>query len=241
MSFNLDSGLLTIESDNFTSVSAGDTKSVKNVIVLNISGPAVPLKLFASSSNISISHWTETVFISSFKGTLKGLKNRGPWNVSLKTGNLDIQEHQGALVAKCFRGNQRITKSSGTFHLHINEGSLKIIQTSGDLNFITNKAKIKLTKFKGNLKGFSHSGEIRGVVQAKEVDLSSKEGSLRMSFIGQAPRIRAYTERGRIYAPRYLHKKFSGTSTEVSGRIKGPVKKQGAVSLTSDTGNIYLH
>ena len=97
-----------------------------------------------------------------------------------------------------------------------------------------------MTKFKGNLKGFNHSGEVRGVVQAGEVDLFSKEGTLRMSFVGQAPRIRAYTERGKIYAPRYLHKKFSGASIEVLGRIKGSVKK-GTVSLTSDTGNIYIN
>ena len=239
LSFQLDEGLLTIESNKFNSKKAWSSKSSKPV-TLEISGPAVPVKLFSLSSKSSFSSWTEPVFISSLKGSITGSKNEGPWELSLKEGKINIHRHQGPLTIKSFRAHFILSSSKGSSQFHINEGHLTVKKSEGELNFTTDKAEINLTQFKGSLKGFSQSGKITASIQPETVDLFSGEGAIRIHCIGQAPEITAYTERGKIYGPKYFHKIFSGKSTKVSGRIRGPSKK-GTVSLKSDTANIYFN
>lgn len=239
-SFQVKEGILTIESNDFATKKLWNSKSSKIVLNLEISGPAVPVKLFSFSSQSSFSNWTKPVFVSGFKGSIEGVKNKGPWELSLKEGKVDIRQHQGPLSVKGFRVSYLLSLSKGNFHFHINEGHLKVKKSEGKLNFITNKAEIKLTQFKGSLKGFSQSGEVNVAIQPEEVELSSGEAVMRVHLMKQAPKIKAYTESGKIYGPKYLYKKFSGKSTEVSGQIKGSLKR-GTVYLKSDTGNIYIN
>ena len=235
----LNEGLLTIESKSFNSKKAWSSKSSKTV-TLEISGPAVPIKSFSLSSHSSFSSWTEPVFISSLKGSVTGSKNEGSWELSLKEGKINIHQHQGPLTIKSFRAHFTLSSSKGDSQFYINEGHLTVKKSEGELNFTTDKAEVKLTQFKGSLKGFSQSGTVTASIQPETVDLFSGEGAIRIHCMGQSPKIIAYTERGKIYGPKYLHKTFSGKSTKVSGRIRGPSKK-GTVSLKSDTANIYIN
>ena len=239
-SFQNKNGLLKVESKDFNSKHLWNIKSSKNPLTLEISGPSVPIKIFTFSNNSSFSKWTKPVFLSGFKGNVKAGKNIGPWEITLKEGAINIDKHQGSLSVKGFRLNSFITSSKGSFQFHTNEGELKIKKSQGELNFTTDKGKVRLTQFKGSLKGFSQSGTITAFIQPEKVDLFSRESSIRISFMGQSPRVKAYTERGKIYGPRYFYKQFSGKSIKVSGRIRGSNKK-GEVSLKSDTGNIYIN
>ena len=239
LSFQLNEGLLTVESNNFNSRKTWRSKSSKTVI-LEISGPSVPVKVFSFSSKNSFASWTEPVFVSGFKGSVTGLKNKGLWELSLREGTVDISGHQGSLSVKGFRVNFNLSMSRGDFQFHINEGQLTVGKSEGKLNFTTNRAGVKLTQFRGSLKGYSQLGEITASINPETVDLFAGEGSIRVNCMGQAPKVRAYTEKGKIYGPRYLYKKFSGKSVELSGRIRGASKK-GTVSLRSDTANIYIN
>ena len=239
--FQTNEGILTIQSSGFNSKRSWDVPSSKNFVTLEISGPARPVQLFAFSSKISFSQWTKPVFISSFKGNIKTLNTKGPWEISLKEGNINIHQHQGSLSVQGFHLKNLLTSSKGYFQFYINEGLLKMKKSKGELHFTTDKADIQLTQFKGSLKGFSQSGAITSTVQPETVELFTKKSPLRVYFMGQqAPMLTAYTEKGRIYGPRYLHKQFSGKSTTVSGRIRGSLKK-GKVFLKSKTGNIYIN
>lgn len=240
LSFHSENGLLTIVSSDFNSKKSWGSKSSRNVLALEIYGPAVPIELFSFSSKSSFSDWTKPVFVSSFKGSIEGFKNKGLWELSLKEGEVDIHHHQGPLSVKGFHVNHRLFSSKGGFKFHINEGLLEVKKSEGQLDFTTNKAKIKLTQFKGSLKGFSQSGEVTVFIQPEKVDLFAGEGAMRVYFMKQAPKVKAYTERGKIYGPRYLYKKFSGKSTEVSGQIRG-LSKKGTAVLKSDIGNIYIN
>ncbi len=239
--FHTEGGLLTIRSRNVSSKKSWRVSSSKPVLTLEISGPSVPIKIFSFFSQSSFSSWTKPVFISSFRGNIKGSKNKGSWNLSLKEGRIDIDRHQGSLSVKGFRVNHLLSSSKGRFQYHINEGQLKVEKTEGLLNFITNKAEVKLKQFEGDLKGSSQSGKITAVIQPENVDIFSGEGAVRFSFVGgYSPQITAYTERGRIYGPKYLYKKFSGKSTKLSGWFRGS-KRKGKVFLESNTGNIYIN
>ena len=241
LSFQTKKGILTIQSSGFDSKGSWDIKSSKTSVTLEISGPDRPLQIFSFSSKIFFSQWTKPVFISSFKGNINTLNTKGPWEISLREGNINIHQHQGSLSVQGFHVKNLLTSSKGRFQFYINEGLLKMKKSKGDIHFTTDKADIQLTRFKGSLKGFSQSGSITTTVQPEKVELITTESPLRVSFMGQqAPMITAYTEKGRIYGPRYLHKQFSGKSTTVSGRIKGSLKK-GKVFLQSKTGNIYIN
>ena len=218
-----------------------DFKSSKKPIRLDITGPSAQLKLFAFSSQAVFSRWTKPVFISSFKGSFKSEQSRGHWEISLKEGSVNMNKHQGSLTGKAFNAHYLMTSCKGNFKFHINEGSLNIKKSKGNLYWTTDKAQTKLAHFQGNVTGSSQSGSIQASLQAETVNMASKNGSIRIHFMGgQAPQIKAKTEQGKIYGGRLLHKQFSGKSTTVSGRMKGSVKK-GKVSLKSETGNIYLN
>ena len=238
LSFQNKKNILSFYSKDF--YSKKDFESPKKPIRMEISGPSANLKLFTFSLQAFFSHWIKPVFISSFKGRLKAIQNKGPWEISLKEGIVNMHKHQGSLTGKAFNVNYFITSCEGNFKFHLNEGILNLKNSRGSLHWTTDKTKIKLTQFKGNITGSSQSGSIQASLQAETVNMTSKEGPIRIHFIGHAPQIKAWTEKGKIYGGRYLHKQFLGKSTKVSGRIKGTIKK-GAVSLKSETGNIYLN
>lgn len=232
--------ILSIQSSNFNSKKLWNSPVPKTLPVLEISGPSLPIQLYSFFSKSDFSHWTKPVFISSFKGHIKASKSKSPWEISLKEGSIHVHQQKGPLSVKGFNVNLSLNSSEGDFQFFLNEGQLRVKKSKGALNFITDKAKIHLTQFKGSLEGSSQSGAVTATIQPETVNLFTDKSPLRISFMGQAPRITAYTEKGKIYGARHLYKQFSGKSTKVSGRVRGSVKK-GTVSLKTETGNIYIN
>ena len=240
LDFQLEQGKLLIKSQNFSSKQAWSDKKTKKSLNLEISGPSKPLQIVSFSSNISISGWTKPVFISSFKADIKANNTKGAWQISLKKGNINMTQHKSALKVKSLQTRLKLDKSAGSFDFQVNEGKITIKNSKGQVNFTNDKAKIQLTQFTGSFKGFSRSGAVQAGIQANEVDVSTEEGLVRLYFIKQGPLVKAHTEEGKIYAPKYFYKKFSGKSTSVSGRIRSKLKK-GQVSVKTERGNIYIN
>ena len=236
-------GILSLEAKDFSSKKAWkDPLDKEKLLVLEISGGSntLPLRIFARSIQASVSHWDQAVFVSAFEGSLNALGNRGPWQISLKDGELNIRKHKGQLRLKGSDLKILVSESQGSSTLRLNEGALKFKKWQGDLDFIGNRADLRLQQFKGRLKGKSQSGQLRASIQPENVEWSSRQGDIRLTFIKQAAKVTAYTERGKIYGARHLSREFSGKSTKILGWLKGRPKK-GFVSLSSETGNIYLN
>ena len=231
---------LIARSKNFSSKKAWSDKNKAKSIDLTISGPSNNLQIFSMNSSNTISNWTQPVFISSFKSQIKAVNTKGPWQISLKEGAINMAKHKSSLNVKAFQANLKLSHSEGDFAFLLNEGQITVRKSKGSIHFTNDKSKIRLTQFKGSLKGFSRSGAVRASIQADSVDISTEEGNVRLYFVQQGPKVKAYTERGKIYAPRYFYKKFSGKSTRVSGNIKAKINK-GSVSVKTDRGNIYLN
>ncbi|MDE0092294.1 MAG: hypothetical protein OXN83_03295 [Oligoflexia bacterium] len=231
---------LVIKSQDFSSKKAWSNKNKEKPLELEISGPSKNLQIFSLFSDISISNWSQPVFISSFKSQIKSVNTKGSWHISLKEGAVNMKKHKSPLSVKAFKIHFNLNHSEGHFNFQVNEGKIAIKRSKGRMNFMSDKSKIQLTQFIGNLKGFNRLGEIRATIQADQVDISTEEGAVRFYFIKQGPKITAYTETGKIYAPRYFYKKFSGKSTQASGRIKAKIKK-GYVSVKTERGNIYIN
>ena len=233
-------GVLTIQDNHFNLKNSWKNSSERALAKLEITGPALPLKVFALSVNTSFSSWKESVFISSFKGFLKGSHNKGAWNIYFKEGVLNLNQQKGSLFVRGFRINSNLKSGRGDFQFFMNEGSLNVSNFEGHFQFLTDKAKTFLKNLKGSLKGSSQSGDLNVSIKPEKVDLFVEEAATRLYFMGQAPKIKAHTEKGKIYGSKYLYKKFSGKSTTVSGRIKG-LSKKGEVFVQSNTGNIYIN
>ena len=238
--FQIEKEKLMIKSKNFSSKKAWSDKNKEKNIDLTISGPSNNLQIFSMSSSLSISHWTQPVFISSFKSQIKSFNTKGLWQISLKEGAINMTKHKSPLNVKAFQANLKLSNSEGDFDFLVNEGKITVRKSKGSVHFTNDKSKIQLTQFKGSLKGFSRTGAVQAGIQADSVDVSTEEGHVRLYFIQQGPKVKAYTERGKIYAPRYFYKKFSGKSTQVSGNIKAKINK-GKVSVKTERGNIYLN
>ena len=240
LNFQVEKEKLIAQSKNFSSKSAWTDKNKEKSIDLTITGPSKKLQIFSKNSNLSISDWIQSVFISSFKSQIKSVNTKGSWEISLKEGTLNMTKHKSPLNIKAFQANLKLSHSEGSFDFQVNEGKITVKKSKGSVYFNNDKSKIRLTQFKGSLKGFSRAGAVQASIQADSVDVSTEEGNIRLYFIQQGPKVRAYTERGKIYAPRYFYKKFSGKSTRVSGNIKAKINK-GNVSVKTERGNIYLN
>ena len=240
LDFQIVQDKLFIKTKDFSSKKAWSDKTSKKNLNLEIFGPSNDLQIFSFYSNISISNWLKPVFISSFKAQIKANNTKGAWQISLKEGKITMTRHKSPLKLKSFQSQSRLIKSEGNFDFQVNEGKITIKNSKGQVNFITDKAKIQLTQFQGDLKGFSRLGPIQASLQANEVDVSTEEGSVRLYFIKHGPKVKAYTEEGKIYAPRYFYKKFSGKSSLASGRMKSGIKK-GKANIKTERGNISIN
>ena len=207
---------------------------------LTIKGPSVPINFYLSSASIKISNWKDPVYIFLFQGQVEGVKNKGDWNLVLKKGKVTSVEHEGNVSLKSFSVESLFKKFKGSFDVQFNEGSFKVSRGEGDVSFISDKGKISVSRFEGSLKGETVSGNVAASIKPKSVDVFSKSGRLNFYFRKTGPRVSAYSEKGKVYAPKYFYKKYSGTSLKASGRLKG-IPKKGEVHLKTDTGNISFY
>ena len=240
LDFQIETGKLFIKSQDFSFQKAWSNKNAKKSLNLEISGPSKDLQVFSFVSHISISGWTQPVFISSFKSQITSNHTKGSWQISLKEGAVNMTKHKSPLKIKSLQARLNINRSEGDFDFQVNEGKITVRKSKGQVSFTNDKSKIQLTQFIGSLKGFSRLGSIRAGIQANQVNVSTEEGTVRLYFIKQGPKVKAYTEKGKIYAPKYFYKKFSGKSTHVSGQMKSTIKK-GQVSVKTERGNIYIN
>ena len=240
LSVKNEGSVLSIQDKSFNSRKSWKSSSKKALATLEITGPATPIKVFALDIKASFLSWEKSVFISGFKGSLEGSRNKGIWKIHFQEGRLNLRQQKGSLFVRGFFIKNRLRSSQGDFQFLINEGSLNVSNSEGHLRFVTDKAKAVLKNLKGSLIGSSQSGDLKVSIKPKKVDFFVEEASIRLSLMGQAPKIKAYTEKGKIYGSNYLHKQFSGKSMTVSGRIRGSSKK-GEVFVHSNTGNIYIN
>lgn len=233
-------GVLTIISKNYDSIKSFKNVLKKPLITLTITGPSRDLQATIFDSHTSVSRWTNPIFISSAQGKLYGLNNTGSWKLYFKKGLIDLGNHTGSLIVKGFHIKNHIHTGQGSLNFYINEGLIKVKDFEGDISFVTYKAKTFLKHFTGDLKGSSTLGNVNASIKAKKVDLFVKNAITKLYFMGQSPKIKAYTETGKIYAPKNLYKKYSGTSTTVSGRLPGVIKT-GSALIKAHSGIVYIN
>ena len=229
-------GTLKAISDNYKIKDRGKGKQCS----LNVTGPSASLSLFVFQGKIQISHWQKPVFIFSQQAEIQGSKNKGSWELSVKRGNLKLNQFTGSLTAKGFNLDMDLKKLKGDFQIQFNEGRLKTAKGEGTITYTTDKGNVVIKNWKGDVVGESVSGSLRGFLTPGRVHIFSKKGSITMSFLSSRPLITAFSESGRIRSPKYMHKKYAGKSLTVTGRLRGQGKQEGDVSLKTDRGDIYI-
>ncbi len=236
-------GVLEVKDSSYKSKSSWKLSNLfsKKEIVLKVKGPSRPITIFSSHFEGDFIKWESPVFISSHQSKISGSKNKSSWNLFSKKSMINLKWHEGSISFKGFSLNAVLKDLSKTnSHFHFNDGLLKVMEGSGKIFFTTDKAKIEIKKFKGDLVGTTRSGPVNVTIKTNEIiDVFSQEGDMRFHFQETGPRFFAYTEKGKIHAPGHMNKEYSGKSLKVTGRIQG--KRQGKVSLKTDTGNIYIY
>ncbi len=244
-SIKIKKAILEIKDPSYQSKSSWVSSNLfsKKEMTLKIIGPSKPVSIFAADVNGYFTKWKSPVFISAtHKSKVSGNQNSSSWNLFSKDLNLNLNRHTGPIHFRGFSLKAKLQKISKTkSYFYFNDGLLKMTEGSGDIFFTTDRAKIDIKKFEGNLVGTTQSGSVNVSVKIdKKIDIFSKEGDLRFYFRETGPRFFAYTERGKIYAPNYMYKEYSGKSLKVTGRMNKN-KKQGRVSLKTDVGSIYAY
>ena len=237
-SFQVEEGQLKIQSTDFSSKKTWS--DFQNKMELSLSGPSLPIEIFASSSKISALDWKSSIFISSFKGDISMQNTKGDSQVDLYQGQVLVKNHKGDLTFKSFQADLNLTTSNGAFDFQINKGKLKIKKSGGQLAFVGNNLKVQINDFNGEVEGFIELGELKASLKPKQMKLSTGVAPVRLHVKGQGAQINAYTKEGQIYAPKYLHKKFEGKSIRVSGRLRSHAKT-GHIKVETERGKIYIH
>ena len=233
----LEKGVLKLLSSSFNSKKGEDPGKTP---VLEISGVPKNIEVFSQSLDTDVSSWSESVFIFAQKGSFKSKDSKGDFNLSLKKGNLKLENHEGLLFVQSLNSKIEVLSSKADMKFFLNEGSLRVKKSSGQAEFVTDKARVSFVRFKGDLTGQSQYGSTFASLRPKEkVDLKVEHARLFVNFLGHSARIQALTEKGKIFAPKYMRKRFSGKSTKVKALLKGKSKAVQA-SLQTLTGNIHI-
>lgn len=241
VSANLKDGLLKIYDPKYKS--KGNWESFQKVVTVTVVGPSREVNLFASEVQVKFSNWKKDTFLSARKAKVIDKARRGSLNLFIREGEFTSTKHKkGKLQINGFSVKASINEFSDLESvLRFNEGQLKITKGSGSIFFTVDKAPVYIRNFEGNLTGSTQFSSVNATVKVKnKINISSQKGDLRFYLKGVAAKLTAYTENGKIYAPNYMYKQYSGKSVKVTGRMKGS-KKQGHVSLTTDTGTIQVY
>jgi len=232
-------GLLKIQSKDFSSRKLWSFKDTK-ALELTIEGPSVPLVLFASSSEIAVSGWESSLFVSSFQSKIKLENTRANTQLNVYQGQTSLKNHKADLKFKAFQNELSLENSEGVFDIQINRGRLRLKNSAGVLSFIAHHLNLRINNFKGPVKGFTHSGELRASLKPEILDLKTETAPVRVYVKGQGVRVQAYTKEGQIYAPKHLYKKYEGKSIRVSGKIHHS-QKLGSMNIETGRGNIAIN
>lgn len=241
LSIKIKNGQLEIKDRQYQTSRYWKTNSKKQIV--KIVGPSKPLKMFASQAQLEFSNWKSDTFVSARKAQIKDQGRKGSLKIFIREGSLISNKHtKGEIYLKGFLVKASVRNFADIkTHFYFNEGSLKLHKGSGDLSFVTDKAPVQIYSFSGNIKGRSKSSNIRASVKATEsIEVFSKKGTLSFYSISTGARLLAYSESGKVYVPKNMHKKYSGKSTKAVGRLRGR-KQQARVSLKTDTGIISVN
>lgn len=210
-------------------------------VIFTITGAGLPLHLYTYKTSVHLNSWKGNVALFSRQASLSGKDTEGFLQLFFKRGELNLENHKGNLSLKGFFVNSYLKNlSEGAFSFQFNEGILKTVESSGHLIFTTGKGKVVVSRMDGIMEGSTQSGSVRASIIPQKIDVSSQEGELRFYLRKTGAFVSAHSELGRVYAPVYMNKEYSGKSLRVTGRMKG-ASSSANVLLKTNTSNIYVY
>ena len=239
---SLKSGQLEIINSDF--YSKRKWGSNQKTLKIQIKGPSKKVNIHGDQINASFKKWKAKSFLSATKASVTDSQRKGDLNLFIRKGSFKSTGHTtgsvylNGFVVQADMSNFKNVKTG----FYFNSGKLKISKGSGDLSFSTDRAPVSIKRFSGNVNGGSYFAPVQANVKVKnKMNISSKQGNLRIYLSGGVgARVYAYSESGKVYAPKYMHKEYTGKSTKVVGRAKG-AKSRARVHLKTDTGLIQVY
>ena len=209
---------------------------------LHVTGPgALPLSIFLQKGSVHVTGWKAPVFVLLEEGALQAVQSQGAWTVSMGRGSFRIDRFSGNINIRAFHLNMDLKAGRGEFQAQFNDGVLKTRESEGALIYTTDKGRTDLKNWKGRLQGKSLSGPLTAsLIGEPSAEISSSMGDIRIRILKAAPRVKAFTKHGKIFAPKHLKKSFKGKSLTVEGRLKGSGARKGRILLQTEGGNIYI-
>ena len=193
------------------------------------------------------------------RGTIRTKNTKGMLLVSQRAGDVHIHSHKGKLVVQgershvrlqaCsgeisfvgFKGQLRVDNSRGSLFTRAFKLPLTLHKFKGQLNFQQEKGALYLKSMTGSMSGYSKGGEVRGLIYPKQVNIETNTGKIHLNMPHSQAWVQADTWGGRLWVPTYFNRTRTGGMERAQGRLKGKGKRDGRVSLKSQSGSIKVY
>ena len=208
---------------------------------LTVSGPSAPLYLFMKRGSLTLTNWKRALFLSAQDVQVVGKGNEGTWNLTLNKGKLNLEDHKGSVRFKGFHSTLSLKNIQGDLDFQFNEGSLRAKEIkSSSSRFVTYAGSVNIRNFEGKLKGFSQEGKVSlSYLKSEDINIKTQVGPIYITSPKKSIKVSAYSEKGKVFAPKHFYKKLSGRSQTAKGWLAGSFGKAKAL-LRTETGNIYI-
>ena len=232
----------------------------KNPPVMTIWVPEVPIEIALFTGQVKANKLKKvnlsvfmpgkgSVQIENTNGKVRVFQGGGRINVHSYKGDLTVQAEDSHIkLQSCkgkinlidFKGRVDVQKSSGHLTVESFKSPMIINNFTGRFDFRQERGGVYLKSMVGSVFGYSRQGEVRGVIQANEVNIETDTGKIHLDFPRSRAWLTAETWEGRIFTPRYFNRVKTGGMERSRGRLKGS-KKKGNISLKSHSGSIKVY
>ena len=222
-----------------------------------VEAPSMPAEIHWQEAVVRIQGWESDLVVSVKRGEVNSLKGRGSHRINLQKGSLKVGLHQGELDLESYKGKVHVFKSqsnvnlenfagvsqleevSGEIHLTSYKGATELVQCEGRVEFKNIQSPVKIEKFRGIVRGQSQQGSVRvSFVGQARLRVKNEEGLVYLNLPNSAAKVDLGSVKGNIYAPKFLSLTRLPNLKMIRGRLRG--SQPGNVYVRTHSGKIFL-
>ena len=223
-----------------------------------VEAPPMLAEIHWQEGTVSVQGWKSDLVASMGRGQVDDSKGKGSHRISLQNGSLKVSSHEGELDLESYKGRVSVVESqsrvrfenfagvsefkkvSGHIYFTSYKGETKFVQCEGEIEFNNIQSPVKIEKFKGVVRGQSKQGSVRvSSVGQANIHLITEEGAVYLNLLRSSARVDLGSIEGGIYAPKFLNLTRLPNLKLIRGRLKGGVKG-GKVTVRTRSGKIFL-
>ena len=182
-----------------------------------------------------------TLFVSQSTGDVQIHSHKGKLTIQGERVKARLQACQGEMSFVGFKSQMKVENSRGSLVTRSFKLPLTVSKFQGQVDFRQEKGAVYLKNITGSISGYSKEGEVRGLIYPKKVSIETKIGKIHLNIPQSQAWVQADTREGRLWTPTYFNRIRTGGIDRAQGRLRGKKRKDGHVSLKSQSGSIKVY